>query len=128
MTAARIFLASVLAILLSTPAQAEDEQFRSVYAQCREDWIILKKVIYCVAERWEPHLEARQHERWKDPKLRHLEIIGIVLEKVLKFRQQQNLLDGPSLRCAGDGRVGPGMLSCSTEPLNIADAPPVQPK
>ena len=112
MTAIRIFLASVLAVLVVAPAQAEDQQFGRVLAQCQEDRPTLPMVIDCVAERWDPYLEPGTRKHLSEFRVRLM-----IVEKILKLWARKDSDDGPPLRCADEARAGSGLLACSTEPL-----------
>ena len=101
MTATRILYASVLALLVTVPAQAGDEDVERAadLEYCLETWPDDRSAqSLCFFER-----TIRRHSR--------------------RGFEDMYFDDGSPPRCADEGRASSGQLSCSTEPLNIADAP-----
>ena len=136
MTATRIVLAGVFALLLAAPAQALGEEDDKVFRQCLEAWPDDQPKMWdCISEA----IAARESERHKGltpQEIRELRVETLMesFERMLMESHEQSIkrerfLDSPPLQCADAEAEGLDMPpACETEELNIADAPPVQPK
>ncbi len=109
MSAARIFLAAVLAFLLAAPAQAQvlDDDLLDDIRHCLETWPDDHAMqLNCVYKR----IDRRR-----------------ILSDPVEWHLPEDVLDGPPLQCADEAREGTGGLqSCLTEELNLAGTPPAE--